>query len=263
MSEPVYNQIGNNYSIYRKADARIVQKILELLNVPENSVIAEIGAGTGNYSFAIAEKGYRIKAIEPSDVMLNQKKEHPDIEWVKGRAEEIPLDNCSVDAVIGILSVHHFSDLNIAFEEMNRITNDGTILLFTYDPRQIESWWLADYFPFLWNDSFKFFPPIEHMAEIISSKTNSPISTHVFELPNDLADYFAAAGWNRPEIYIDPVIRSCMSAFAIADQSVVNKGLKALEDDLNSGNWDSRYGWLRAQRKIDLGYRFVLSRSAC
>lgn len=259
MNEPIYNEIGINYSKYRKADNRIVEKIIDLLALPNHSVIAEVGAGTGNYSYAIAEKGYSVKAIEPSDMMIKQRKAHPDIEWVKGQAEDIPLEDKSADAVLGVLSVHHFSDLNKAFKEMNRVSFTGKILLFTYDPRQIDRWWLGDYFPFLWDDSFKYFLPLEEITDMLYSVTGNQVSIHTFELPYDLTDYFAAAGWRKPEIYLDPVVRSCMSAFATADQTIVKNGLETLREDLNNGEWDRKYGWLRSKSKIDLGYRFVLS----
>jgi ubiquinone/menaquinone biosynthesis C-methylase UbiE len=259
--KPVYDEIGIHYSKYRKADYRIVEKITGLLNLPEKSIVAEVGAGTGNYSYAIAEKGYYIKAVEPSDVMIKQRKTHPSIEWIKGQAEDIPLGNKSVDAVIGILSVHHFSNLKKSLEEMSRISSKGPILFFTYDPRQIDRWWLADYFPFLWDDSFKFFLPIDELAEKIHTVTNRHMSIHTFELPHDLTDYFAAAGWRRPEIYLDPIVRSCISSFATVDRSIVEKGVNILRADLNSGEWDRKYGRLKTLNRLDLGYRFVLAKS--
>ncbi len=67
--EPVYNIIGKGYTKYRQADTRIVDLLHSLLNLPSRSIIAAIGAGTGNYSLALANKGYIVKVIEPSEVM--------------------------------------------------------------------------------------------------------------------------------------------------------------------------------------------------
>jgi ubiquinone/menaquinone biosynthesis C-methylase UbiE len=259
MTGPIYNQIGVHYSKYRRADIRLVQAIVDLLQLPTGGTVAEIGAGTGNYAYALAERGYTVYAVEPADMMLQQRKQHPNILWSKGYAENIPLGDESVDAAIVILAVHHFSNPDHALKEIARVVGDGRVVLFTFDPRQIPRPWLADYFPFLWNDAFQYFPPIEAVAQQLYLATHAAISLHPFPLPYDLQDFFAAAGWRRPELYLDPIVRSCMSGFAIEDQGVVHKGVESLRTDLENGSWDKRYGWIRKYDHYDVGYRFVLS----
>ena len=69
------------YTRHRQADPRIVDAIVELLDVPSGSAIADVGAGTGNYSCALARRGYTIKAIEPSNVMRSQAETAKSVEW--------------------------------------------------------------------------------------------------------------------------------------------------------------------------------------
>ena len=52
---PVYDSIGQSYSKFRLPDSRIVDSLLNLLQLEPGSIIADIGAGTGGYSHAIAE----------------------------------------------------------------------------------------------------------------------------------------------------------------------------------------------------------------
>jgi ubiquinone/menaquinone biosynthesis C-methylase UbiE len=54
---PLYDQLGQGYSRTRRADARIVERIIDLLSLPVGSHIADVGAGTGNYSNALAAHG--------------------------------------------------------------------------------------------------------------------------------------------------------------------------------------------------------------
>lgn len=258
MEEPIYDQIGLNYAKYRKADPRIVQSIVDYLDLPKNGTVGDIGAGTGNYSQAIAEKGYQIKCIEPSDVMLKQKKAHQNIQWIKGDAENIPFETGEVDGIMVILAFHHFHYPQKAIEEMERVSN-GNIVLFTFDPREVNAPWIADYFPEIWAGAFDFFPPILEVKQQIQSVSDKNVTSHVFELPHDLTDYFAVAGWRRPEIYLNPVIRSCMSAFAVANQSNIEQGVKNLKQDLESGRWESKYGYLKKQETLDAGYRFIVA----
>jgi ubiquinone/menaquinone biosynthesis C-methylase UbiE len=255
----LYDEIGQSYTAHRQADSRLTNAVLSLLQLPTGASIADIGAGTGNYSLALAQKGYQLTAIEPSAVMQQQAKQNCNIAWISGLAEQLPLNSNSVQASIGILSMHHFKGAKQALDEMARISKNNRVLLFTFDPRQIERPWLADYFPFLWGDTFKYFPPIEEVADWLARATGGQVTTMPFELPHDLKDFFAAAGWRRPELYLNATVRSCMSGFAIADQHRVAQGVKALRNDLETGAWDDKYGWLRGKHKADIGYRFVLS----
>lgn len=74
MNIPIYNSIGSHYNSNRSADSSVTPIIKELLGLTEGSIVADIGAGTGNYSNALADLGYRIKAVEPSEEMRKQAK---------------------------------------------------------------------------------------------------------------------------------------------------------------------------------------------
>jgi ubiquinone/menaquinone biosynthesis C-methylase UbiE len=251
---PVYDEIGKNYARYRTADPRLVNDIVDLLALPPGIIIADIGAGTGNYSGALQKRGFIVRALEPSAVMRQQVNRDTALGWITGYVENIPLKTNSVDGVIAILSLHHFDDPMRAVAEMARICNGGVLLFFTYDPRQIEKPWIADYFPRIWERHYDSFPPL---SELLEETTGGNATVHPFDIPHDFEDHFFMAGWRRPEIYLDPTIRSCMSACALADQGEVDEGVERLRRDLHSGRWEEKNGWLRPVERIDLGYRFV------
>ena len=81
-----------------------------------------------------------------------------------------------------------------------------------------------------------------------------------FKLPHDLVDCFAGSCRRRPEMYLDSDIRAVMSAFALADELVVDKELQKLNEDLQTGVWEEKYGWFKELNEADLGYRFICSR---
>jgi hypothetical protein len=68
------------------------------------------------------------------------------------------------------------------------------------------------------------------------------------------------AGWNRPEIYLDPVMRQNTSGFALASPAEVSQGINMLENDLRSGKWDEMNSRLRSRESFDAGFRFLLFR---
>jgi ubiquinone/menaquinone biosynthesis C-methylase UbiE len=136
MTTFVYDTIGQGYRKYRKSDPRITQCVVDLLAVPRGSNIGDIGAGTGNYSRAIADFGSQVKAVEPSETVRGQAKQHKNVKWLAGTAEAIPLSNASVEAVVCIFASHHFHSLPKVASEINRICPKGPILWFTFDPRR-------------------------------------------------------------------------------------------------------------------------------
>lgn len=257
--EPIYDQIGDGYTKHRCADPRIVKELVRVLSLPHKSIMADIGAGCGNYSYALAEGGYTIEAVEPSDAMRRQASPHPSVRWHKGAAEAVPLPNDSVDAVVCVLAAHHFSSQSSAISEMERIRKGGPIVWLTFDPRQVPAPWLADYFPPIWEGAFSAFPPLSDICDLMGGITGGNVESHPFTIPWDLEDCFMAAGWRRPDMYLDPDVRKCMSAFALADAEVVTRGLAQLESDLQTGRWKSLYGSLLDENAIDWGYRIIRS----
>ena len=162
-----------------------------------------------------------------------------------------------MQGVISTLAIHHFPDLGQALREMNRVAGDGPLIFFTFDYRQIDRLWLGDYFPALWEDAVQSLPPLEDIASKIKAVTSRSVEITPFLLPPDLVDMFLAAGWQQPQVYLDPAVRAGMSIFQLSDTSGVEQGLDRLRSDLEHGRWDQQYGSLRSLHEIDAGYRFL------
>ena len=253
----LYDSIGKDYNYTRQPEPRIVEELIDLLNLPLNSTIADIGAGTGNYSKAIADWGYRVIAIEPSKVMQSQRQEHHNVSWITAAAEQIPLPKNAVDGAIVMLALHHFDDLNQGIREINRITRGGKIVIFAFEQHKIADFWLADYFPYFIQDTLATFPSTQQIAQLISQITQKKTAITPFLLPADLKDLFAASGWCRPEIYLNPKVRQGISTFAKMPIDDLKKGLERLEMELNDGTWIQKYGHLLQQENYDAGYRII------
>ncbi len=88
-----------------------LKMLIELLGLPVGSVVADIGAGTGNYTNGLAEYGYKMKAIEPSEEMRNQALFSENVEYMDGSAESIPLADNSVDGVVSTLAITSFPSM--------------------------------------------------------------------------------------------------------------------------------------------------------
>jgi ubiquinone/menaquinone biosynthesis C-methylase UbiE len=255
--KPVYDHIGTGYTKHRCADPRIVEKIVSILGLSPPAILADIGAGTGNYSRALADIGFQIEAVEPSEAMRQQAAPHDAVRWHSGTAEQILLPDHSVDGVICILAAHHFSALPSAVEEMVRICPSGPIVWFTFDHTQAGFPWLSDYFPAIWENTFKVFPPVEDVNRLFETYAHRRVEVISYPIPHDLQDCFMAAGWQRPEMYLDPNVRACMSGFALAEPETLKEGLIRLQRDIDTGTWRRKYRNLLDLDAIDWGYRFL------
>ena len=253
----LYDIIGKTYAQTRRSDSRIAEKLLDILASSQTFTVVDIGAGTGSYASVLAEHGYRVFAIEPSETMRSQAIAHPAIDWLNGSANNLPLSDQSVDAAIMMLAFHHFLDYQQALKEVHRVVGNGQIILFTYDPAMISGFWLSEYFPSFVKDVESTFLAIPQLVDEIQAVGDNVVEVIPFPLPHDLSDSFAAVGWARPELYLDSGIRNGISSFTKIDDNEFSSGLSRLEKDLETGRWDQKYGHLRQQSQYDVGYRFV------
>lgn len=237
-----YDTIGINYDQLRLPDPRIASQINHALGTA--STILNVGAGTGSYEPA----DRHVTAVEPSIEMIRKRKPSS-ARVIQASAEHLPFEDQSFDAAMAILTIHHWPDQAAGLREMRRVTR-GPIVLLTFDPSRRP--WLTHYLPELVSLDEQHMPKMSHYAEWLNSVTIEPVL-----VPHDCTDGFLYAYWRRPEAYLDERIRSGSSSFwSIQD---LTKGLARLSHDLETGQWDSKYGHLRAQREYDAGYRLVIS----
>jgi ubiquinone/menaquinone biosynthesis C-methylase UbiE len=253
-----YDHIASAFSSARRADSRIVATLMSALDVKPGAHIADLGAGTGNYSNALAEGGLLISAIEPSESMIRQAKKHKNVNWYLASAEVLPLYRGSLDGIISVSAIHFFSNLMVASEEMARVCPSGRIVIFTCDPRLSEDFWLSDYFPEMIRERYCTYADIFKMMKIIEGMTSRKGMIIPFPIPHDITDTFAGSGWRRPGLYLDDQVRNSMSEFAITSQDEIDRGLIKLERDIESGEWANKNGYLLEMNDYDLGYRFIV-----
>jgi SAM-dependent methyltransferase len=105
--------------------------------------VLDLGAGTGKLSAVVAGLGHRVTAVEPDAGMLTQLRTYePSVTVLQGGAEEIPLPDASVDAVI-VGQAFHWFDQPRALPEIARVLRPGGTLaaLWNTDDDRVE--WIA------------------------------------------------------------------------------------------------------------------------
>lgn len=87
--------------------------------------VADLGCGTGNASELLAPYVQRVMAVDQSEAMLAAARKRltgqPNVEFVAGSLDRLPLADASVDAAVCVLVLHHLDDPGAALREMRRI----------------------------------------------------------------------------------------------------------------------------------------------
>jgi SAM-dependent methyltransferase len=243
----IYDAIGKVYSGKRQADPRIALAIEQALG--RCASVLNVGAGTGSYE----PRGCNVVAVEPSGTMIRQRAVNV-VPVVQARAEALPFADRSFDAVLGILTLHHWTDQAAGIAECLRVTRDRVVFL-TVDPESLDGFWLFEYLPGLWALDRHLFSNADALARVFGSIDVVPVL-----IPADCRDGFLGAYWRRPSAYLDPLVRQCISIFSKIAAPEMEAGLTRLRIDIESGAWAKRYAAIADKDALDLGYRLVIGR---
>ena len=242
----IYDTIGATYTTTRRPDPRIAAQIHAALGDAET--VINVGAGTGSY-----EPPQTVLAVEPSAVMIAQRPVGA-APAIQAGAESIPLGDDAADAVMALLTVHHWTDLEAGVAEMRRIARRRIVVL-TWDQSVTrETWLLSEYLPEAAALDDARAIPVEHLAALLGATRIEPVP-----IPHDCTDGFAVAYWRRPEAYLDPVVRAGISTLAQTGEEAIAPGLSRLADDLSSGRWHDRHADLLTLDETDVGYRLLVA----
>jgi SAM-dependent methyltransferase len=242
-----YDGIGRGYARHRTADSRIAARLHAALG--DAATVVDVGAGTGSYE----PPDRRVVAVEPSAVMVAQRPPGapPAVRAVAGA---LPFPDRSFDAAMAVLTVHHWERPLAGLAELDRVA--ARVVVLADDPDAHARHWLwQDYVPAVLPFARSGLPA----AAIAQALGADRVET--VPVPHDCTDGFGWAHWRRPEAYLDPDVRACISGLALVEQTDprgVARGLDRLRADLASGAWHRRYAALLDRDTVDGGFRLVV-----
>lgn len=109
----------------------IERKLMEGMVQPTpGQTVLDLGAGTGMFSFWLAEKGLHVTAFDQSTAMLEiarHKAEHStgSIDFIQGDAHELPFQDDSFDRVISVTALEFMDDPKKVLAEAWRVLKPG------------------------------------------------------------------------------------------------------------------------------------------
>lgn len=155
---------------------------------------------------------------------------------------------------VAMVTVHHWLDIAKGLQEMRRVTRDK-VLVMTFDPDALNRFWNAQYFPELIEVEKLRYPKIDFITKALGGNCQ----VQQIPIPLDCVDGFQEAFYGRPEAFLEKEVRLSQSAWGFLPEGVEDKLVKALSDDLQSGEWDRKYGEHRVMPYFTGALRLIIA----
>ncbi len=138
-----------NYILARPGyPTTIVPFLKEKCNLKENTLVADIGSGTGLFTKLLLEEGLTVYGIEPNKKMREAAESYlapyPTFKSVDGRAEQTGLSDHSVD-LITVAQAYHWFNNNQTKIEFLRILKPKSSIFLVWNLRQNITTFMQDY----------------------------------------------------------------------------------------------------------------------
>jgi len=243
-----YDKFGQQYAHHRQTDPRIAAYVHDAL--ADAKTILNVGAGAGSYE----PTDKYVVAVEPSIVMRAQRINNGKTPAIIGIADALPFDDNAFDASMAMVTVHHWPDINKGLKELRRVTKHQVIIM-TFDPDALDNFWNAHYFPELIAVEKARYPTVE----FITNSLGGNCEVKSIPIPLDCIDGFQEAFYGRPEAFLEKQVRLSQSAWGFLPDGVEERIVQTLADDLQSGNWDKKFGHFRTQPTFTCALRLIIA----
>ena len=136
------NRFDGKGEIYAKARPNYALELFDYfknnLNIPDRSVFADIGSGTGIFTEQLLNCGYKVFAVEPNDDMRKRAEDKlskaANFVSVNGNDADMKLPDNSVDYVTTAQAFHWF-DSEAFKSECRRVLKPGGEVIIVYNSR--------------------------------------------------------------------------------------------------------------------------------
>jgi len=200
--QKMFGRIAHRYDLMNRLmtvgqDVRWRKELIGHLELSDDSLVLDLGAGTGDLALAISRKypGATVVASDFTPEMLLVGKQRPggdQVAWVVADAMHLPFSSQCADAVVSGFLLRNVPDVPRTLEEQNRTLKPGGRVgsLDTTPPRQN---WLR---PFL---EFHLHTVIPFLGKLVAGESEAytylPDSTEKFLTAERLAASFEKAGF--------------------------------------------------------------------
>lgn len=177
---------GNAYDAFMGRYSKpLAGKFADLIGIQTGMSVLDVGCGPGALTSELIDRvgASAVSACDPSPAFVQEcRSRHPGVNLRQGRAESIPFETGTFDAVMAQLVLHFLSDPAIAASELRRVLHpDGVAAACVWD--FAEGMQMLRY---LWEAALAIDPDTPDEARVLR-----------FGQPGEIAQFLDAAGFQR------------------------------------------------------------------
>ena len=130
-----FDMVSPQWDVMRKSfyGEEVRDAVLQAVRISSTDSVLDVGAGTGFLTEAAAKLASKVIALDFSREMSDEaisKMGKGNVEFRIGNVERMPLQDASVDVVLGNMVLHHCPNPRVAFAKMSRVLRaDGRIAI--------------------------------------------------------------------------------------------------------------------------------------
>jgi len=227
-----YDKVSRIYDTGRVANVKTIEKLIKLLHVDCNSVLLDLGCGTGNYTAALQQAS--VIGIDVSIGMLEQARAKcPTLQLVFGDVISLPFYSEMFDGAFAIQVLHHVKEKDTFLKEAYRVLrNRAYIAIHQCAHKQIRAFWFYHYFPRGLEEDLARIPDSGEIASMLKKAGFSDIGMEICYRDEVVAH-------ETPERYLDKNYRDSISTFAFLTEEDIEMGCEKIRQDIVSGAVES------------------------
>jgi SAM-dependent methyltransferase len=143
-----YDAWALKYDATRGVSPSVLGPLLESLCPPAGRSVLDIGGGTGNYTVALRDAGFRAVHCDPSTGMV-RRAASKGLTSVTANSQALPFRDDAFDCAIAVKVLNHVPDRRAFAREARRVTRSGPLILVHATKESIEGNWICHYAPSL------------------------------------------------------------------------------------------------------------------
>ncbi|MBI4765320.1 MAG: methyltransferase domain-containing protein [Deltaproteobacteria bacterium] len=225
-----YNKVSRVYDTSRIANAETTEKLTRLLRISNNSIVLDMGCGTGNYTFALGRVAKSIVGIDLSIGMLEQAHgKRANLSLTCGDITNLPLSSEAFDGAFAIQVLHHIREKELFLTEAYRVLRRGaSIAIQVCSHKQLRTFWFYHFFPKGLDLDLGRMPDSQEIAALLEKAGFSGVGLEICFTDVVVAD-------ETPKQYLDKRYRDSISTFAFLSDEEIESGCRRIREDIMTG----------------------------
>ncbi|MFC1896833.1 class I SAM-dependent methyltransferase [Thermodesulfobacteriota bacterium] len=225
-----FSKVASNYRRIRTTDVEPIAFIGETLGKLREVKAADIGCGAGRYDLLLFQyiNNLHLTCIDICEYMLQHLSDYlkskaiTNFKTIKADANDIPLENNSMDCILTFNAIHHFDFVTFMQKCSRVIRDDGRIFIYTRLKSQNERSVWGQYFP-LFSEKEKRLYELDEMEQHIESVNSLRLKT---------AKFFKYNRNSTAEQLLEKVKTKHYSTFCLYEKDELAESSKRFQENL-------------------------------